>query len=190
MNLETPSGRSGSALRIVERRSTSWSWSNRLARCRLARLPGRVLKNLVLRLTALHARIESPQVYSLSIYARKMPIITNLDKREETLARVHTALRKRRIEAKLCRRWTEETFALENGSPIDDFWKPLKRNYFWWKILVYYAERGFLVALIKIEDGTAVASSFQTIIASFFAIGLSTLACIILRPYLKDKENW
>jgi hypothetical protein len=35
-----------------------------------------------------------------------------------------------------------------------------------------------------------VAKSLPTIISSFLAIGLSTIACLAFWPYLRGKENW
>jgi hypothetical protein len=36
----------------------------------------------------------------------------------------------------VCNRWFSERWSLRGGHPIDDFWKPLRAKYFWWKILV------------------------------------------------------
>lgn len=45
-------------------------------------------------------------------------------------------------------------FSFEHGSPIDDYWRPLKHNLYWWKITSYYLERGLLVALAITQVST------------------------------------
>ena len=129
------------------------------------------------------------QVQNLSSYARSMPLITDRPKRKAVLRRVESSLQRKQAVAGQSRRWTEAVYELARGHPIDDFWRPLRPRYYWWKLWAYYLERGFLVGLVVTQDGQKVAKSLSTIIASFIIIGGTALALLACRPYHKRNEN-
>lgn len=129
------------------------------------------------------------QVQNLSRYAHSVPLISDRAKRKAVLRRVESSLQRKQAAAGQSRRWTEAVYELARGHPIDDFWRPLRPRYYWWKLWAYYLERGFLVGLVVTQDGQKVAKSLMSIIASFIVIGGTALALLACRPYHKRNEN-
>jgi hypothetical protein len=124
------------------------------------------------------------QVYHLEQYARRMPVIRSMERRDDLIQRVRGSLAGKRKAARESRRRAEEAFNFRQGHPVDDFWRPLRPSMYWWKLAVrgrlchfvvmcergawhehrqpcsmqqvYYGERGFLVALVISQDGQKV----------------------------------
>lgn len=116
-------------------------------------------------------------------------MISDRPKRKAVLRRVESSLQRKQAAAGQSRRWTEAVYELARGHPIDDFWRPLRPRYYWWKLWAYYLERGFLVGLVVTQDGQKVAKRLISIIASFIVIGGTALALLACRPYHKRNEN-
>jgi len=92
----------------------------------------------IIRQSATHL-ITEPFVYqvvNLSLYLKSMPMIRDLERREDVIYRVMASIREKDREAFEARASAEEQFALTQGQPIDDFWRPLKPHCFWWKIFL------------------------------------------------------
>ncbi len=130
------------------------------------------------------------QVHNLRSYAASMPLIQDLSKRTAVRGRVKSSLRRKQAAAVQSRRQCEDVYELEKGSPMDDYWKPLKARFFLWKVWGYYVERGLLVGLVVTQDGQKVAKSLSSIVASFVIIGGTALALLLCQPYHKRKENF
>jgi len=88
-----------------------------------------------------------------------MPMIRDVERREDVIYRVKASLREKNREAAMARACAEEQFALGQGQPIDDFWRPLKRHCFWWKIFLVSIVLGVIGGRLFVKLSSLVCST-------------------------------